>query len=118
MAGTFPKFIHWAARLVALVVAAFFIFLITAEVVSPHSRPPSGFAEWTQITLLVCVVLGMLLAWKWELAGAVFSLVALLVWVALVRIYRYPDIIVLLAAPGILYLSDWLLRFSPQPTRD
>ena len=118
MPGTFPKFIHWAARLVALVVAGFFLFLITAEVMSPHSRPPAGFAEWTKITLLGFVVLGMLLSWKWEFAGAVLSLAALILWVASVRTDRYPDIIALLAAPGILFLGDWMLHFGLRHDRN
>lgn len=114
----FPKFVHWAARSVALVVAAFFLLLMLSELITPHSRPPTGWLEWGQITLLVLVIAGMLLAWKWELPGTLLSLGALVLWVWAVRITRYPDIVVLLAAPSILFLGDWMLHFGQRHDRN
>lgn len=114
----FPKFIHWAARIVALVVAAFFLVLMVSEVIAPHSRPPAGWLEWSQVLLLVLVIAGMLLAWKWELSGSVLSLSALVLWVLAVRMSRYPDIVILLAAPSILFLGDWMLHFGQRHDRN
>jgi len=118
MPATFPKFVHWAARSVALLVAVFFLFLLLSEVVAPHSRAPSGFKEWGQIALLMGAIVGMLVAWKWELPGAIFSLGALGLWALLVQVNRYPDVIVLLASPGLLFLSDWALHFGRQHNRN
>ena len=118
MPRIFPKFVHWSARIIALLVAAFFVFLIVGEFTSPHSRGPSGVKEWGQITLLVATVIGMLVAWKWELPGAVLSLGALGLWASFVHIQRYPDIIALLAAPGLLFLSDWALHYGLQHNRN
>jgi hypothetical protein len=112
MPRIFPKFVHWSARIIALLVAAFFIFLIVGEFVAPHSRGPAGVKEWGLIILLVLSVIGMLLAWRWELPGAVLSLGALGLWASFVHIHRYPDVIALLAAPGLLFLSDWALHYG------
>lgn len=118
MPGLFPKFVHWAARVLALLVAGFCLYLFLGEVIAPHSRAPVGFAEWGVIALLVIVVIGMLLAWKWELPGAMLSLVALAIWAALVPLHRFPDIVVLLAAPGLLFLSDWALHYGMEHNRN
>ena len=118
MPTVFPKFVHWGARMVALMVAVFFLFLFVGEIVSPHSRGPSGFKEWSQITLLVGAIVGMLAAWKWELPGALFSLTSLTLWASLVNLQRYPDIVVLLAAPSLLFLSDWALHYGVQHNRN
>lgn len=115
----FPKFVHWAARSVALLVAILFLVLLVGEIVTPHSsRPPAGFEEWFGIALLLLVITGMLLASKWELPGALLSLGALIAWVLLVRISRYPDIVVLLAAPSVLFLGDWALHFGLRHDRN
>ncbi len=118
MPTTFPKFVHWAARCVALIVAIFFLTLLLGEVTAPHSRAPSGFKEWGQIALLIGAIAGMLAAWKWELPGAIFSLGALVLWALLVRVNRYPDVIALLASPGLLFLSDWALHFGRRHNRN
>jgi len=117
MPNLFPTFVHWAARGLALLVAGFCLYLFLAEVIAPHSRAPVGFTEWGQIALLVTVVVGMLLAWKWELPGAVVSLLALATWATLVPLNRFPDIIVLLAAPGLLFISDWALHYGLEHNR-
>ena len=57
MPGLFPKFVHWAARVLALLVTGFCLYLFLGEVIAPHSRAPVGFAEWGVIALLVIVVI-------------------------------------------------------------
>ena len=109
---TFAKFVHWFARGVTAIVAALFLFVVAGEVFSPHSRPPSGFVEWIEITFLFAVVVGMLAAWKWELAGAVFSLGALAWWLLAVRFRGPITVVLVLSAPGLLYLSDWALHYG------
>lgn len=118
MPTSFPGFVHWSARIIALLVAGFFIFLLGAEIFAPHSRGPSGWKEWGQIALLVGSVLGMLVAWKWELHGALTSLIALALWASFVHMNRYPDVIALLAAPGLLFLSDWALHYGLRHDRN
>jgi len=105
----FASLIHWAARLAALLVTGTFLFLLAGEFINPHSGPPTQFREWAGIGLLIATIIGMLAAWKWELPGALLSLLTLAAFVPVVGMRRY-DVVGFAAIPGILYLSDWLLR--------
>jgi hypothetical protein len=101
--------ITWAARILSLFVVGAFLFLLAGEFLDPHSGPPTTFREWAGIVLFVGSVMSLLVAWKWELPGAVVSLVALITFVFVVRMRRF-DIVVIAAIPGLLFLVDWFLR--------
>ncbi|HYL79073.1 MAG TPA: hypothetical protein VEU96_33085 [Bryobacteraceae bacterium] len=105
----FASLIHWAARLAALLVTGTFLLLLAGEFVNPHSGPPTHLREWAGIGLLIAAIIGMLAAWKWELPGALLSLLTLVAFVPVVGMHRY-DVVGFAAIPGILYLGDWLLR--------
>jgi hypothetical protein len=103
------SFIHWAARCAALLVTGAFLLFLAGEFINPHSGPPTQFREWAGIVLLIAAIIGMLAAWKWELPGALLSLLTLAAFIPVVGMHRY-DVVVFAAIPGILYLGDWLLR--------
>jgi hypothetical protein len=111
MFGTIPSIVRWSARLAALLVVGAFVFLLAGEIFNPHSGSPTRFREWAGIGLLLAVIVGMLMAWRWELLGALLSLVALAAFIPVVRMHQYEPIIVI-AVPGVLFLSDWALRRS------
>jgi hypothetical protein len=100
---------RWLARSAALLVAGAYLLLVAGEVLTPHSGPPTHLREWAGIALLSAAVAGMMLAWKWELPGALISLASLAVFVPLVHMRRY-DVVAIAAVPGILFLLDWALR--------
>lgn len=110
--ASFAKFVHWMARGAALFVSALFFYIVFSEIASPHSRPPQGFVEWIGIALLCTVIAGMLLCWKWEMPGALLSLFALVVRAMFVNFHGYPSIVLALACPGLLFLSDWALHYG------
>src|ERR1035441_30935 len=67
------------------------------------------FVEGTGIALLSATCAGMLVAWRWELTGAVVSLVSLIGFTLLIRVNNH-SITAVLAVPGILYILDWVLH--------
>ena len=99
--------VRWTARLMAVAVAAVFLAFAVGE--------PSGsfraihFREWIGMVLLFGAIAAMLLAWKWEFAGALISLLALVAFAAVVRMNRF-DVLAITAIPNILFLLDWKLR--------
>jgi hypothetical protein len=105
---------RWLARGVSVVVAGGFLLLVIGEFTHPHSGPPTQLREWAGIAMISLGVAGMLLAWKYELAGALLSIAALSAFAFVVRMNRY-DVVALLALPGVLFLLDWMLRRSHQP---
>jgi len=100
---------QWSARVMALLVAGMFLFLLGGEIFYPHSGPPAHLREWTGIGLLAIAIAGMLLAWKWEAPGALMSLAAVASFVLIAGLRRY-GVIAVLAAPGILFLADWIVK--------
>jgi hypothetical protein len=57
---------------------------------------------------------GMLVAWRWELTGAIVSLVSLIGFPLLIRVNNH-NVTVVLAVPGILYIPDWVLHHRLEP---
>jgi len=103
------------ARGVGAVAVAMILIVAVGERV-PIARVASNFAshpltaESLGLVGLVCVVVGLLVGWRWEIAGGVLSLVGVC---ALVEpTVHYGEItwfFAFLAAPGILYLVAQIL---------
>ncbi len=100
--------LRWLARLSALVIAGGFLLIVAGEMLSPHSNPPSQLREWVGILLLASTCAGMLLAWRWELPGALLSLASLAAFTAFIA-FRRHTVHMVLALPGLLFIADWLL---------
>ena len=101
--------LRWLARVSSLLLAAAFLAFAAGEILFPHSGPPSRFIEWLGIALLASAALVPLLGWRWDLPAALVSLASLAAFVVVVR-FDNPVIIVIVAAPGVLYLAAWLGR--------
>lgn len=105
----FIAVLRWLARLSGLAIAGGFVALAVGEMLSPQSSPPSKLTEWTGIILLTVACAGMLMAWRWELPGAVLSLASLAAFALMIRMGHHRVLFVM-ASPGTLYVADWLLR--------
>lgn len=100
---------RWMARCAALLVAGAFLFVVSGEFLYPHSGPPTHVREWAGIVLLIATIIAALLAWKWELPGALASLATLAVFVPTAG-GRHYSVVAAIAIPGILFVLDWTLR--------
>lgn len=110
MAGIIMALTRWTARVAALLVAGIFVMFVLGEFFPhPHSGPPTQFREWAGIVLLTSAIVAMLVAWKWELAGALVSLAAVAAFVVMVRMSNY-EVVAVVALPGLLFAGDWVLR--------
>ena len=107
--SVFTIVLRWLARLSGLIVAGGYVVVLFGEVLTPHSGRPPNVLEFGGQVLLTAACIGMLIAWKWELPGAVLSLACLLAFTLLIRMNRHT-VIAVLAMPGILFTADWLLR--------
>lgn len=107
--SVFLTALHWLARLSGLVVAGGYVALVVGDLTNPHSGPPSTLIEWTGIALMTATCAGMLVAWRWELPGALLSLASLVAFTLLIRMGHHTVLFVL-PIPGILFLTDWLIR--------
>ena len=104
-----PVVVRWLARLSGLLIAGLYMFFAIGEFMTPHSGPSPTFVEGTGIALLTATCAGMLVAWRWELTGAIVSLVSLIGFTLLIRANNHV-VTVVLAVPGILYILDRVLH--------
>lgn len=103
--------LRWIARLSALLVAGSYLLMLFGEVMDPHSAPPSTFVEWAGIGLTTIACIALLIAWRWELAGAMLSLACLMAFAMLIQGgSTFHAAILVMATPGILYVIDWFVR--------
>jgi hypothetical protein len=58
----------------------------------------------------------MLIAWRWELPGAILSLTSLVAFTLMIRMGNHAVLFVF-ATPGILFLVDWVIRKAAMSPR-
>jgi hypothetical protein len=103
--------LRWTARVLGLIVAGGYAYLMIGEMAASHSGPPSTFLEWTGIALLTIAAFALPLGWRWELPSALISLAALALQAALIRgSATYHRVLLVMAVPAMLYCLDWLVR--------
>jgi hypothetical protein len=107
MLSALSLIVRWMARGIAILIAAAFLVFLAGV----HSGPMRSidFRDWMGMALLIGAVAAMLLAWKWELPGAVISLFALAAFAVVIPMRSY-DALIGPAVPGALFLIDWKLR--------
>jgi peptidoglycan/LPS O-acetylase OafA/YrhL len=103
---------RWVARILALIATGLFVYFLVesgAEVVSSLAWGPQGFPL---LIGLAVALIGLLLAWRWELLGGVMAVVGGVATMALVCIGSGPDMLfcaLLFTLPilvaGVLYLG-------------
>ena len=68
------RILRWIARIWSLPA----ILFLLGEIIFPHGGDePVPFLEWLALGLLVTAVLGLALAWRWEVLGGSVSIFAI-----------------------------------------
>jgi len=108
------KTIRWLARILGVLVVIFWIL----KILDPQSGDLQQVApvDAFLLSLTGLALAGLLLAWRWELAGGIFTLVMLLIreiaWVILKGNWMIGFLIlwVMIATPAILFLAAWRME--------
>lgn len=100
---------RWTARVIGIVmVGNTLIFAIGEGVPNPFTQP---FVIGLGFLALALVLFGILLAWRWELPGAIMSIVGWVLFVVAENInWRNSLFFILLGVPSLLFLSSFFLR--------
>jgi len=107
----------WTARIWGLLIMLITLLTILAHVVTPDTEPGSYPPAENLIPLAIVIsVLGLAIAWKWPLPGAIinltfFGLNLLIYWILNKQFLALPVVLVLspIYIPGILFLACWWL---------
>ena len=109
--------VRWSARILSSLIVLFFGFFLVADLIGDQGRGsrPLAWSDYVILTTLVVSLVGLLLAWKWEFAGAAIALIAIVVC-AMVnwRILVSPGALIPINS-ALYLLSWWLSRASGNP---
>jgi hypothetical protein len=112
------KTIRWLARILGVLVVIFWIL----KILDPQSGDLQQVApvDAFLLSLTGLALAGLLLAWRWELAGGIFTLVMLFIreiaWVILKGNWMIGFLIlwVMIATPAILFVAAWRMERKEQ----
>ena len=99
---------RWSARILSSLIVLFFGFFLVAHLIGDQDQAsrPLAWGDYVILATLVVSLLSLLLAWKWEFAGAAIALVAILACAVLNwRILVFPGALIPVSA--LLYLLSW-----------
>jgi len=110
------------ARIWGLLILVITMLVIISHIIAPDTEPGSYPPEENLIPAAIVIsVLGLAVAWKWKLVGALinigfFVLNLLIYWVINGHFLALPVILVLspIYIPGILFLLCWFLTRNRQ----
>jgi hypothetical protein len=73
--------VRWIARVLSVPILLYCGFFLVANLIGMNEPPslPRNMSDFIGLTALVMSLAGLAAAWKWEIAGAVAALVAVLV---------------------------------------
>lgn len=96
---------RWSARVLSGLILLFWGFFLVAHLLADELRPSTS-ADSAILASIVAALAGLALAWRWELAGAVTTLLAIAVCAALNwKVLVFPGTLIPLAA--LLFLTAW-----------
>ena len=113
--SSFPNILRWSARVLSGMIVLFWGFFLLAHLFGDagSSSRPLIWADYLMLVAIVVAVIGLAVAWKWELFGAILTLIAFgIVAVINWRIVIFPGTLIPMTA--LLFLASWWIHRSPQ----
>ncbi|MFN2126395.1 MAG: hypothetical protein ACK2UM_10630 [Anaerolineales bacterium] len=112
------KIIRWIARIWSILVFVFTLLRIITP--DPYATEPVPISDWFLLSLWGVAILGLLIAWRWELIGGIITIsimfVRELIWVVLKGDWWVNFLIFwsFVVPPAILFLVAWRLGRKTQ----
>lgn len=108
------KIIRWIARIWSILV--FVVALIIIFIPDPYATEPVPASDWFLASLWGVAILGLLIAWRWELIGGIITIATMfvreLIWVML-KGYWWVNFLIFwffVVPPAIMFLVAWGLE--------
>ena len=104
--------VRWTARALGTFIAGMLLLFMIGEHYNPFTMRP--FDAVHTMFMPVAVLVGLLLAWRWELLGGAVATGGMIGWYALL-FARSGQLgagwaPLLITLPGLLFILSWLLR--------
>ena len=104
--------VRWGARILSALILLFWGYFILAHLVGDEGRSsrPLTTNDYASLTAMVISLIGLGVAWKWELIGAAMTLAAVVIGAVLNwRALASPGALIPLAA-SLFLLCWWMSR--------
>jgi len=103
--------VRWIARILSVLIILFWGIFIVGSFVSSirgeHSSGPLSMHDRIGLTLMFAWLLGLALAWKWELVGAALTLAAILIHAFFINPRVVEGLGMLPPITALLFLFCW-----------
>ncbi|MFH1192720.1 MAG: hypothetical protein V1656_00135 [Candidatus Jorgensenbacteria bacterium] len=114
------KFLHWAPRILSLLFVGF-ISLFALDTFDTYSGWAAVLPFLMHLIPSFVLLAVIIVAWKYDLVGAVLFLVSAALYVGVAGLYRPRSWYLLISGPaalvGILFLLNWFGKRKSQPLR-
>ena len=114
--GRAIRVIRWTARILSVLFVAFCLLMFIGESLESRQRPdspPLTTDAAVQLAIAGISLLGLLLAWKWELAGGIIALAAY----GVDGLINYGAFVMFpVAIVAILFLTCWWMSRPHRPS--
>jgi hypothetical protein len=104
------KVLRWTARILSALFIAFFLILFIGESMEPLKNgtffKPISMYDKIHLSLMGLIMIGLGIAWKWELAGGIISVTAFIIITSIHRSLIYSPMTFYLLN-GLLFLLVW-----------
>jgi len=106
---------RWGARPLSAAILLFWGWFIIAHLFGEGARssPPTATSDYIGLTAMGIALLGLAVAWRWELVGAIMALGGYVI-LGLVNWRAIGGPYLLWPITAVLFLSSWWLHRSEQ----
>ena len=105
------KVLHWAARILSVPIVLIWGFLVIAYAFGPERSVPSTLKDAIQYVAMIVSFLALAISWKWELAGGLVALAAVIVG-APFNLRGYLSLNLIIPFNAVLFLFSWWFHHS------
>ena len=113
------KAFRWTLRGLSGLIILFFLLMFIGENFGSESSKPMTSNDILQLSVLGACMLGLGLAWKWELIGGIIALMSFVVLAIINPSVLNASLMYVLPLIAILFIVLWAIgRISPEKIRE
>lgn len=109
--------LRWSGRILSSLIVLFVGFFLIAHLIGDQGRSSRALV-WNDYVILATIVVslvGLLLAWKWQFAGAAITLIAFIICAAINWMVLISPVVLIPITAVIYLLSWWMSRSTELP---
>lgn len=114
------KIFRWTLRILSGIFVLFTLFMFLGETLFQNGSlnpKPLSLHDVIQLSMMGIILVGLVLAWKWELWGGIFALAAYIVLAFINPRTLQPSLLLLYPVSAILFIVLWTVSRNAGVTK-